>query len=91
VVRRFPVQQHAVCLDPSERHQRRDGDFEAQKVDELFDGLREDPVGTEGHPIHMLTAIRHPVLGEVTHQKRASSTKAVFIQPEDRKTRASML
>ena len=57
LVRGFPVQQHAVCLDSSERYQRRDGNLEAEQVDELFDGLREDPVGAECHPAAMLGAI----------------------------------
>jgi hypothetical protein len=44
------VQQHAVCLDSSERHEGRDGDFEAEHLDELLDGLRQDLVRAEGDP-----------------------------------------
>jgi hypothetical protein len=84
------VQQHAICFYPSERNQRRDRHFEAEEVDELFHGLGEDPVGAKCHP-RLLSNPLDMQLSKTTHQKRASSTKTVFIQPEDRNTRASML
>jgi hypothetical protein len=50
----LPVQQHAVCLYPSERDQRRDGHFEAEEVDELVHGLGQDAVGTKCDPTLLL-------------------------------------
>jgi hypothetical protein len=47
---RLPVQCDAICLDSSERDEGRDGDFEAEDLDELLDGLREDLVCAEGDP-----------------------------------------
>lgn len=50
LVWRLPVQQHAIGLDASERDEGRDGDFEAEDLHQLLDGLREDLVGAEGDP-----------------------------------------
>ena len=47
----LPVQQHAVGLDGGERNERCDGYFQAEQVDELFDGLGENLVGSEGDPM----------------------------------------
>lgn len=44
------MQQYAVGLDSSKRHERRDGDFEAEDVHELLDGLGENLVGAKGDP-----------------------------------------
>lgn len=46
----LPVQQDAVGLDSSERDEGREGDLEAEHVDELVDGLGEHLVRAEGHP-----------------------------------------
>jgi hypothetical protein len=51
LVRGLPVQQHAVGLDAGERNERCDGDFETEQVDEFFDRLGEDLVGSEGDPV----------------------------------------
>lgn len=44
------MQKHAICLYSRERDEGRDGDFEAEDLDELLDGLREDLVCAEGDP-----------------------------------------
>lgn len=49
--RRFPVQQDTVCFYASERNERREGDFEAEHLDELLYGLREDLIRAEGDPM----------------------------------------
>jgi hypothetical protein len=88
----FPVQQHAISLDSGERHLGRDGDLEAEEIYKFFDGLGEHSVGAEGHPIqnHVRGLLPHP-FGYITYQKSASSTEAVFNQPDEWKTSPSML
>jgi hypothetical protein len=88
------VQEDAIGFDACQRYNGRNGDFEAEQHDEVFDGLGEHQVPAIGHPrrdkvresqCHMLRICARP------YQKSAESTQAVFSQPEDRKTSISML
>jgi hypothetical protein len=87
----LPVQQHAICLDAGERDEGRDGDLEAEQVDELLDGLGQHAVGAEGDPRgpadqrggrrRACNSARAAAGG--TYQNRARSTQAVFSRGQE--------
>ena len=89
------MEQNAIRLNARKRHEGRDGDFEAKQRDEFFNRLREHLVGTERDPRCTRRSVSARVERAALHiepyQKRAESTQAVFSQPEDQKTRLSML
>jgi hypothetical protein len=55
------VQQRAVGFYSSERDEGRDGDFEAEHLYELLDGLRQNLICAEGHPVLPLVTYCSPI------------------------------
>lgn len=87
------MQQHAVRFDAGKRDQRRNGDLETEQDNELLDGHRQHLVGAEGEPVRTRRSATGHMEADLggAYQKSAESTHAVFSQPDDKKTRASML
>jgi hypothetical protein len=77
LVWRLPVQRHPVGLDSSERDEGSDGDFEAEDLHELLNGLREDLVCAEGDPERMCEHVQEFGLrGDVPEEGQHNAGRA---------------
>lgn len=89
------MKEHSISANAGERDDGRNGDFEAQKRDKLFNGFGEDLVGTVGNPERAIGqswkfARSEDMKASSAYQKRAQSTQAVFNQSDEWKKRVSM-
>ena len=75
------MQQHAVGLDTGKRHKRGDGHLEAQQVDELVDGFRQDAVGAEGDPAGRASQRKRDDRSGARHAPEESKQHAGRLQP----------